>query len=203
MNRIHEIFKDSPTPESFAKGYLNYVGEVLSKIDTKEIAGFIQALDETRLRGGRVYFIGNGGSAATAAHFVNDLTVGTKITQKAFKTFSLSDNLPSLTAISNDVSYEDVFVIQLRAHLTKEDLVVAITASGNSPNILKAIEYANQMSVHTVGLTGFDGGKLRKIVKTPVHVPSQKGEYGPVEDAHMVLDHLVHSYFANREKAQA
>ncbi len=202
MNRIEQLFVQNPSPEIFSRGYLSYVSDVLAKIDVKQIASFISALEEGRQRGARFYFLGNGGSAATASHFVNDLTVGTRLKTKPFRAFSLSDNIPSITALANDTSYEDIFLTQLKAHLTPQDVVIAISASGNSPNLLKAIDFANQLSVLTIGLTGFDGGKLAQAAKLNVHVPSQKGEYGPVEDAHMALDHLVHAYFAQKGRME-
>jgi len=107
-----------------------------------------------------------------------------------------------LTAIANDYGYEHVFAKQLEAQLSPGDVVVAISASGNSPNVLNAIEYANARGATTIGLTGFDGGRLAKMVRHAVHVPTERGEYGPVEDAHMVLDHLVGGYvihFCRRE----
>ena len=99
-----------------------------------------------------------------------------------------------LTAIGNDNGYENIFVKQLQNQLQLGDLLVAISASGNSPNVIKAVEYANTMGVMTVGLTAFDGGRLKKISRIKVHIPTNKGEYGPAEDAHMIIDHLVGTY---------
>lgn len=196
MNRVLDIFNDSPTPELFVKGYLSYLTQILGQMDVGQIARFIELLSDARDRGATLFFIGNGGSAATASHFVNDLTIGTRVKSKPYRALCLSDNVASVTAIANDVSYDDIFVLQLQAHLREGDVVIAISASGNSPNIVKAIQYANSQGVHTVGLTGFDGGKLKELAKSHVHVPSNKGEYGPVEDVHMVLDHVVHAYLS-------
>ena len=99
-----------------------------------------------------------------------------------------------MTAISNDDGYENIFVMQLQALMKKEDVVVAISASGNSNNLVKGLDYANSIGVTTVGITSFDGGKLGQIAKLRVHVPANKGEYGPAEDAHMVINHLVGAY---------
>ena len=107
---------------------------------------------------------------------------------------SLADNQAIVTAISNDDGYDNIFVTQLQALMKKGDVVVAISASGNSKNLVKALEYAISNSTTTVGVTSFDGGQLRQIAKLGVHVPANKGEYGPAEDAHMVLNHLIGAY---------
>ena len=190
-NAIETLFKKSKTPAEFAKGYLDHLCEVLRTIDVKAIEEFIDVLLKARDSGNTIFFLGNGGSAATSSHFANDIAVGTRSTGKPFRAISLTDNVAVITAIANDYSYEDIFAFQLKYLIHKGDVVVGISASGNSPNVLKAIEYANVEGAHTVGLTGFDGGHLRQLVDTAVHVQTGKGEYGPVEDVHMVLDHLI------------
>ena len=157
----------------------------------KEIADFIDILLKTREQGSIVYFIGNGGSASTASHWANDLSIGTKLLDKPFRAISLCDNQSVLTAIANDYGYEDIFSRQLAILLKENDVVVAISASGNSPNIIQALNVAKNKGVITVGLSAFDGGKLKALVDISVHVPTAQGEYGPAEDVHMMLDHLV------------
>ena len=141
-----------------------------------------------------IFFIGNGGSAATASHFANDMAIGTRTYEKPFRAISLCDNQAVITAIANDDGYEKIFSQQLQVLLKKQDVVVAISASGNSPNLLDAIDTAKKMNTITVGISAFDGGKMKEMVDISVHVPTEKGEYGPAEDAHMVLDHLVSNY---------
>ncbi len=194
MNRIDSLYQESFSPSEFARGYLKYLGEVFERLDENAIAEFIKILSSARERGAKIYFIGNGGSAATASHFANDLGIGTRSWHKPFKAISLCDNQAVITCIGNDFGYDKIFVQQLRVHLTKDDVVVAISASGNSPNVVQAIDYANTVGAFTVGLTGFDGGKLAQQVSLKLHVPTDKGEYGPVEDVHMVMDHLVSNY---------
>jgi D-sedoheptulose 7-phosphate isomerase len=194
MSRIQEIFETSGTPATYARNYLSYLSEIAAKIDEREIGEFIQVILNARDRGKTVYFIGNGGSAATASHFANDVQIGTRTQRKPFRAVSLTDNVAILTAVGNDFGYDFIFVKQLEALLVEGDVVVAISASGNSPNVIKAIEYAQQKKCRTVGLTGFDGGKLREIADHSLHVPSHKGEYGPVEDYHMIFDHIIGSY---------
>jgi D-sedoheptulose 7-phosphate isomerase len=194
VNTLDRIFQQHPSPERFAREYMRHLATVLASIDTAQIAAFANVLLEARGRGAAVFFIGNGGSAATASHFANDLAIGTCTWEKPFRVMSLTDNVPVLTALANDLGYEEIFVRQLQVMLQPADVVVAISASGNSPNVLRAVEYAHERGAVTVGLTGFDGGRLREIVRCPVHVPTSHGEYGPVEDAHMVLDHLLSAF---------
>ena len=194
MNRIEALYAERPDPAAFAGGYLEYVAEVLRALDPEAIAAFIRELLEARERDARIYFLGNGGSAATASHFVNDISIGSKSWEKPFRAISLSDNSAVMTAIANDSGYDEVFVQQLRFQLHPGDVVVAISVSGNSPNVLAAVEYAQATGARIVALTGFDGGRLRELADVCVHVPTNHGEYGPAEDAHMVLDHLIGAF---------
>lgn len=194
MDRLDDIFDDAAGPASYAREYLGFLAGVLERIDTASIARFVELLLDARERDAGIFFIGNGGSAATASHFANDIAVGTRAAGKPFRAQSLTDNVAVLTAIGNDYGYDEIFVRQLRAQMRPGDVVVAISASGNSPNVVKAIEYANANDGITVALTGFDGGGLKAAARYGVHVPTHEGEYGPVEDAHMVLDHLVANY---------
>ncbi len=203
MNEIDRIYSKESTIKAFSKAYFKYVSSVLEKISLDEIEQFVESLLTARDRGSAVYFIGNGGSAATASHFANDLAIGTRLLDKPFRVISLCDNNAVITAIANDDGYEQIFSRQLGVLLKKDDVVVAISASGNSENLLCGIDMAKQKGAITVGLTAFDGGKLRGVVDFSVHVPTNKGEYGPAEDGHMVLDHLVGSYLMRFVKEQA
>ena len=194
MNELDKIFSQSKNANAFAAGYLNYLNQVLSGFNVEEISAFVKVLVEARQRDAQIFFMGNGGSATTASHFANDLAIGTRSLDKPFRAMGLTDNQAIVTAISNDNGYENIFVQQLQVLMKKEDAVVAISASGNSKNLVKAIEYANSNGASTVGITSFDGGQLHQITKHGVHVPANKGEYGPAEDAHMVLNHLIGAY---------
>jgi len=198
MNRIEQLYDEKPGATSFARGYLDYLNELFAQLDLDEIAAFIDVLLQARERDARIFFIGNGGSAATASHFANDIAIGTRSWSRPFRALSLTDNVPVLTAIGNDYGYAEIFSSQLKALMVSGDVVVAISASGNSPNIIQAVEYANEHGAITVGLSGFDGGKLKRLARFRVHVPTNKGEYGPVEDIHMILDHLVGSFLMNK-----
>lgn len=192
MNNIDRFFTFDPV--AFAEAYINYLQSVFQRINTTEIGRFIETLLDARERGATVFFIGNGGSAATASHFANDLSIGTNDYDQPFRAISLTDNVPMITAIGNDFGYEEIFVRQLRILGKKGDVLVAISASGNSPNLLNAFDYALSAGIKTVAITAFDGGKMKMLADEGIHVPTESKEYGPAEDFHMVLDHLVSAY---------
>ena len=194
MNNIDRIFtRDS---KAFASEYLGYLASVLERIDVTQIARFIETLLAARDRAATVFFMGNGGSAATASHFANDLAIGTNDYDMPFRALSLTDNVSVMTALGNDVGYDDIFVRQVRVLGRKGDVLVGISASGNSPNLIKAFEYARSAFIKTVALTAFDGGRMKTMADEGIHVPTELWEYGPAEDAHMVLDHVVGAYLA-------
>lgn len=192
MNNIEKMFDSDPAV--FAKAYFDYLTDIIKGIDEQEIARFVGTLLDARERSATVFFMGNGGSAATASHFANDLSIGTNSYQKPFRVLSITDNVPVITAIGNDFGYDDIFERQLRVLGKVGDVLVGISASGNSPNLLKAYDAAKEIGIKTVALTAFDGGKMRKMADEGIHVPTGLKEYGPAEDAHMILDHLVGAY---------
>ena len=192
MNNIDRFFHENS--KIFAKSYLDYLIEILKKIDVNEISAFINTLLNARENGATVFFLGNGGSAATATHFANDLAIGTNSYAKPFRALSLTDNQAIITAIGNDFGYQEIFTRQLQVLGRPGDVMVAISASGNSPNLIAAIEYANSASIKTVAITAFDGGKMKAIANEGIHIQTDLKEYGPAEDAHMILDHLVGAY---------
>ena len=192
MNKIDEFYTKDPA--QFALSYIDYVASVFKAIDSREIEQFVQTILDARRSGVTLYFIGNGGSASTASHFANDLSFGTHSYDLPFRVFSLTDNQPAITAIANDYGYEEIFSRQLAVYGKEGDVVVGISASGNSPNILSAFSWAKKSGVKTVALTAFDGGKMREVADENVYVPTELKEYGPAEDAHMMLNHLVSAY---------
>ena len=191
-NQIDRFFTTDVA--AFALGYLGYLKQVLDGIDPDAVARFIATLLDARARGATVFFIGNGGSAATASHFANDLSIGTNEYERPFRVISLTDNVPVITALGNDFGFDEVFVRQLRVLGREGDVLVGISASGNSPNLVKALEFAATAGILTVAITAFDGGKLKQMADESIHVPTGPKEYGPAEDAHMVLDHLISAY---------
>lgn len=199
MNNVERFFVQDPA--AFASAYIDYLSQVLKRIDVGEIARFVETLLDARARSASIFFIGNGGSAATASHFANDLAIGTQSYEKPFRAISLADNQAIVTAVANDCGYEEVFVRQLRILGRPGDVVVAISASGNSPNLLRAFEYAGSAQIKRVAITGFDGGRMKAMADQGIHVPTAPKEYGPAEDAHMMLDHLVGAYLMHLVRA--
>lgn len=202
---LKKIMQESQSPVDFFVGYMQYLTRIIKQIDVSSIESIFNAIQEMQRREGTLYIIANGGSSAIASHIVNDISFGIRNNKGPFyKIVSLTDNMSVITALSNDISYEDIFIEQLKVYLEKKDLLMAISVSGNSSNILKAVEYAKNMDVTVIGCTGFDGGKLKIMSDINFHVPAEKGEYGPVEDIFQILDHAIYSYlrFYKQRKVQ-
>jgi D-sedoheptulose 7-phosphate isomerase len=175
---------------SAALEYIRGLQATLDTLPMDRIEQVISVLHQARLESRQVFIMGNGGSAATASHFVCDLAKNTREPGKPhFKVIGLTDNNSLLSALANDEGYENVFVQQLENFLNTGDIVIAISASGNSPNVLKAVEYARQVNAVTVGFTGYDGGKLGLMVDLNLHINSGCIEH--VEDIHLVLEHMI------------
>lgn len=200
MSYLEEIFTRDAA--AFAGAYVDYLSNVLKRIDVNAIGRFIEVLLAAREREATVFFVGNGGSAATASHFANDLAIGTNSYHKPFRVVSLADNQSVLTALGNDFGYDEVFVRQLRVFGRRGDVVVGISASGNSSNLVRAFEYAKSAEIATVAITAFDGGKIKEMADECIHVPTRLKEYGPSEDAHLILNHLVGAYLMRLIKAE-
>lgn len=170
--------------------YIDDVQSCLSRLPLRDIRRVITALLEARLNERQVFILGNGGSAATASHFACDLGKGTSAPNlPRFRVVALTDNVALLSAYANDFGYECVFVEQLANLLRPGDVVVGISGSGNSPNVLRALEFARSRGALTIGFTGFDGGLMRALADVCVIVPSFCMEQ--VEDIHLMLEHLV------------
>ncbi len=172
--------------------YLTLLAGTLGKISRQQVWSAIEVLFEAWHSKKHVYIIGNGGSAATASHMANDLNKFTIVEgMPRFKAVSLSDNIPLMTAWANDSSYESIFSEQLLNLVESGDVVVAISTSGNSPNILQALKVARQKQATTIGFTGDDGGMLKDLVDHCVFIPD--AYIGRQEDGHMILDHMIAS----------
>ncbi len=181
----------------FARGYVERLMAILRGLDCTAIGRVIDLFLEVRSKGNTIFFLGNGGSAATACHFANDFGFGASPEgHTPFRCISLTSNSAFITCLANDIGYENIFSWQLRNLMRPGDVVVGISASGNSPNAVKALEYADQNGGVPVAIVGFDGGKMKEIARYVIHVETDKGEYGPVEDVHMVLDHLITKYLS-------
>ena len=172
--------------------YFNLLKQSVDGLDRKAIISFVDLLLEARKNGNNIYIMGNGGSASTASHFTCDFNKGLIYKKDIrFKMICLNDNIATMLAYSNDLGYENVFVEQLKNFLKKDDVVIGISGSGNSKNILNAIEYANHLGAKTVGLTGFDGGKLKNIVDVSIHANINNMQV--TEDVHMTICHMLYS----------
>lgn len=170
--------------------YLNEVVEMIRGLPRKDIRRMVEAVREAREQNRQLFLLGNGGSAATASHMACDLAKTSLMPGvKRIRAIALTDNVPLITAWGNDASYEDVFAEQLANLVQPGDLVIALSGSGNSPNVLRAVRVAKDVGARTVGLTGHPGGKLKGMVDISVVVPSRRIEQA--EDAHLILDHLV------------
>jgi D-sedoheptulose 7-phosphate isomerase len=197
VHALRTIFDATKTPGAYSTRFLQHMGQTLAKIDGDKVGQVVEAVASTHAAGKAIYVIANGGSAAVGSHFVNDLGVNCLVPGKpGFRVFCLADNVEAITAVANDSGYENIFLYQLRCVMQPGDLVLAMSVSGNSPNILKAVEYAKANGGRTVGLCGFDGGTLKQAADVAVHIPSSKDEYGPVEDAFSVICHIVSGYLA-------
>lgn len=170
--------------------YVNALQDSINQLPKETIIKVINLLHSARLIGRQIFIMGNGGSASTATHFVADLA---KNTRKAgwphYKVIGLSDNMAIFSAYANDEGYESVFAQQLASLVVPEDIVIGISASGNSKNVLNAIELAKSQNATTIGFTGFDGGRLSSMVDINIHVNSNIIEH--VEDIHLILEHMI------------
>ena len=189
------MITETSSPNKFSKSYFDYLKVLIDQLSVENVSKFINLILETRENNKTIFFIGNGGSASTASHFVNDISLGSRQFEKPFRAISLCDNQAVITAIGNDDGYENIFLQQLQTQAKAGDVLVAISASGNSPNIIKAINWSKNNNIVTVGLSAFDGGELARLSDLNIHVPTQIGEYGPAEDLHMVICGLVGSFF--------
>lgn len=179
--------------KSHIKSYFDRLKAVLDSVRIEDVEKLISIFEDAYDRDAAIYVCGNGGSWSTASHWVCDFAKGASSPGKRrVRLFAPGDNIPMLTAYANDVSYNSVFAEPLRAYCKPGDVVILITASGNSPNILEAVIAAREAKATVVGLIGFGGGKLAALTDHNVIVDSR--EYGPVEDLHLVLDHIISTY---------
>ena len=184
-------------PREFAQWYRDHEIEKWHELDLDAVARIAKVLEKAERKGSQVFVIGNGGSAATASHIATDWTkTAERRGKRLLRCLSLTDNVPFMTAIANDLGYDQVFVRQLESYLGRGDVVVIISGSGNSPNVVKAAKFARKKGAVTVGMTGFSGGKLRRLVDICLHVESD--QYGVIEDLHMAAGSILAFYLKQR-----
>ena len=176
--------------EAEVRRYLDKEREVFSALDEREISKVMELLENARLSGKKIFVCGNGGSAATASHFACDFNKGISMAHEIKYNFEcLSDNVPTMMAIANDISYDEIFTEPLKNRISKGDVLIAISGSGNSENVVRAVKYANESGAATVGIVGYDGGRIKKMVQKCIHVNINNMQI--VEDVHMVMDHVM------------
>lgn len=186
----------------FLKSYLDQLSQLIQSFDIEKINGIAGVLKRARDEDRQIFVFGNGGSAATASHFVVDMVKGASLNrEKRFRIMALTDQVPTITAYANDIGYDAVFEQHLRNFARPGDVVIAISGSGNSPNALRAIEYANSIGCTTIGFAGFEGGQLAALSQHAFVVPSN--HMGRIEDCHMLACHLLAYYFMEAEKNAA
>src|SRR6266567_463440 len=185
---------------SFPAEYKADLLSAIETIDLEKVNQAIQVLKGARTERRHIFVCGNGGSASTSSHFVCDMVKGASFNrEKRFRIMALTDSLPTITAYSNDVSYECIFVEQLKNFAEPGDVLIAVSGSGNSPNVLRAVEYANSIGCRTIGLSGRDGGQLGKIAQLNLQVSHP--HMGRIEDGHMIILHMIGYYFMEAELA--
>ncbi len=187
--------------EQFVQGYIDHLQDTLARLPVEQIEKVIETLIEAQWSRHTVFILGNGGSAATASHFACDLGKGASIKGlPRVRVIALTDNTETITAWANDASYEHIFAEQLRGLVEPNDVVIGISGSGRSPNVLNAIALARQAGATTIGFTGFDGGLLADMVDIPLVVPSDSMEC--IEDVHLVLEHAICSTIRESQRQQ-
>lgn len=173
-----------------ATEYISLVKKTLDTLDVTKIAELADAFYQTYQAGGNIYTMGNGGSGASASHAAGDFLKGASYgLDKRFRMICLNDNLPAMMAIANDIGWDDIFVEPLKNFVTNKDLVIGISGSGNSKNVVKALEYAKTQGAKTVAMSGFKGGKISEIADINMHVPVMDMEV--TEDVHMVIFNII------------
>jgi D-sedoheptulose 7-phosphate isomerase len=187
---------------TFPEQYKNELIRAIDAIDLGTVNQVIEVFRQARDEGRRIFVCGNGGSASTASHFACDIVKGASYQrEKRFRIMALTDQLPTLTAYANDVGYDCVFCEQLKNFAEPGDVLLAISGSGNSPNVLEAMKYANQIGCRTIAMTGRDGGKLGPMAEISLQVPVP--HMGRIEDAHMIACHMIGYYFMEEPYAKA
>jgi D-sedoheptulose 7-phosphate isomerase len=185
----------------FPKTYKSELLKAIDSVDLDKVGQAIDALARARSESRRIFVCGNGGSASTASHFATDLVKGASFGRDSrFRIMALTDSLPTITAYSNDVSYECVFVEQMKNFAEPGDVLIAISSSGNSPNVLRAVEYANSIGCTTIALSGRDGGLLGPLAQLNIQVNHK--HTGRIEDLHVIVLHMIGYYFMEAECAE-
>ena len=197
MSELNKLSVKKKDIASFAESYFQNLINTFKKLDKKSILKLEREFLDLRKKNATLYVFGNGGGAATAMTMANDLgfDVLKKTNKKTFKIISLNDNTSVITAIANDVGYDNIFLNQLKIHFKRNDKILIFSASGNSKNLVDAASWVKKKGGKVISILGFDGGKLKKISNLAVHIKSLKGDYGPVEDIQLIINHILAHWF--------
>ena len=202
-NNIDKIYNESNNIDEFVSGYFENLKNIINQLDIGSISDFIEEFSDSYEHNQTIFVAGNGGSSSTASTMAND--IGFDIMKKTgdskpLKIHALTENSSVITAIANDTGYENIFLNQLKIHYKQGDKLLVISASGNSNNLILAAEWVKERGGKVIGLLGFTGGELKNICNKYVHVKTGLGEYGPVEDLHLVINHILAHWLQNKLK---
>jgi D-sedoheptulose 7-phosphate isomerase len=186
---------------NYLEDYKVRLNNMLTLIDPNVLEQGITKIIETLKNGKTLYLAGNGGSAATASHMQADFAFFMRnFTKFRPKVRALTDNVSFITAVGNDTTFVDIFVEQMIGNFEPGDVIICISASGNSENVIRAAEFANNHGGTSIAFVGFEGGKLKEVAKIVIFTPSPKGDYGPIEDIHIILNHIIVNYLSTDDE---
>lgn len=187
--------------QNYFNDYRQRLNDLLDKVNINDIAKTIDVIVNAFKNGKTVYVCGNGGSAATASHMQADFSFFTRyFTKFRPKVRALTDNVAMMTAVGNDTSFDNIFIEQLKGHFENGDVVICISASGNSENVIRAAQYANDNGGISIAFIGFSGGKLLDTAQVSLYTPNPKGDYGPIEDLHIIFNHFIVNYLSKDDE---
>lgn len=187
--------------KEYVADYRNRLLNLFDSINLDELEAIVETIVTAFKNGNTLYIVGNGGSAATASHIQADFSFFVRyFTKFRPRVIALTDNVPIITAVGNDTSFDEIFVEQMRGVFRSGDVLLSISASGNSKNVIKASLFAKELDGKTLCFVGFQGGQLKEICDVALFTPNDKGDYGPIEDLHMILDHLIVNFLSKDEE---
>jgi len=187
--------------QTYFNDYKERLNTLIDLVDIDELEKVIGLMVTAFKCGKTVFVCGNGGSAATASHIQADFSFFVRyFTKFRPKVRALTDNVPMITAVGNDTSFHDIFVEQLKGCFEEGDVIICISASGNSENVIRAAQFANERGGKSIGFIGFTGGKLKEMCTLSLFTPNPKGDYGPIEDLHLIYDHLIVNFLSKDEE---